>query len=263
MLAKCYPGIWWNRFINFVDYSRLRIEIKAHQLSWINWNTNRAWIRPRAPKSKLGLPRVTIELDKSLNQIFQGGLENIGYTSSNGPPWNCCKIRNQYLIGHMLGEQNGESTASQENTRIMKGFGFSIRAWRFLFDRRTLWAHSAASISNNIFRRANEAFSTHFTSHPHLSLLTLDEHKYHEKVNNKDGILAKQDENRKNIVHLESPTSVAKQKLRLDPKMNHSKGQTPSPLAQPLLEFERLVTNWRKVRWVNKMNLSFGLILIV
>ena len=71
--------------------------------------------------------------------------------------------------------------------------------------------------SQNFFRRANEAFSTHSTRHPHLSLLTLDEHKYHEKVNNKDGILAKQDENRKNIVHLESPTSVAKQKLRPDP----------------------------------------------
>ena len=55
------------------------------------------------PKSKLGLPRVTMELDKSVNQSFQGGLEKIIYMSSNGPPGNCCKIQNQYLIGHVLG----------------------------------------------------------------------------------------------------------------------------------------------------------------
>ena len=51
-----------------------------------------------------------MELDKSLNQSFQGGLEKIGYTSSNGPPENCCKIRNQYLIRQVLGGQNGGST---------------------------------------------------------------------------------------------------------------------------------------------------------
>ena len=62
------------------------------------------------PKSKLGLPRVTMELDKSLNQSPQGGLEKIGYTSGNGPLGNCCKIRNKYLIGHVLGRQNGGST---------------------------------------------------------------------------------------------------------------------------------------------------------
>ena len=62
------------------------------------------------PKSKLELPRVTTGLDKSLNQSLQGGLENIGYTSSNGPPGNCYKISNKYLIGHLLGEQNGGST---------------------------------------------------------------------------------------------------------------------------------------------------------
>ena len=44
-----------------------------------------------------------MELDKSLNQSPQGGLEKIGYTSSNGPPENCCKVSNKYLIGHVLG----------------------------------------------------------------------------------------------------------------------------------------------------------------
>ena len=44
------------------------------------------------PKSKLRLPRVTMELDKSLNQSPQGGLEKIGYTSNNEPPGNYCKI---------------------------------------------------------------------------------------------------------------------------------------------------------------------------
>ena len=53
-------------------------------------------------KFKLGLPRVTMELDKSLNQSPQGGLEKIGYISSNGPLENYCKIRDKYLIGHML-----------------------------------------------------------------------------------------------------------------------------------------------------------------
>ena len=47
------------------------------------------------PKSKLGVPRVTIELDKSLNQSFQCGLEKIGYMSSNGPPGNWCKVPNK------------------------------------------------------------------------------------------------------------------------------------------------------------------------
>ena len=64
------------------------------------------------PKSKLGLPRVTMELDKSLNQSPQGGLEKISYMSSNGPPGNCYKVRNKYLIGHVLGGQNGGSTTS-------------------------------------------------------------------------------------------------------------------------------------------------------
>ena len=54
------------------------------------------------PKSKLGLPRVTMELDESINQSPQGGLEKIGYTSSNEPPGNCCKVSNKYLIKHVL-----------------------------------------------------------------------------------------------------------------------------------------------------------------
>ena len=54
-------------------------------------------------KSKLGLLRVTMEFDKSFNQSLQGGLEKIGYTSSNGPPRNYCKVPDKYLIGHVLG----------------------------------------------------------------------------------------------------------------------------------------------------------------
>ena len=65
---------------------------------------------PNGPKSKLGLPRVTMELDKSLNQSSQGDLEKIGYTSSNGPPRNYCKIQDKYLIGHVLRGQNRGST---------------------------------------------------------------------------------------------------------------------------------------------------------
>ena len=55
------------------------------------------------PKSKIGLPIVIMELDKSFNQSHQGGLEKICYTSSNGPPENCCKVWNKYQIGHVLG----------------------------------------------------------------------------------------------------------------------------------------------------------------
>ena len=55
------------------------------------------------PKSKLGLPRVTIGLNELLNPGPRGGLKNIGHASSNGPPGNCYK-------GHMLGGQNKEST---------------------------------------------------------------------------------------------------------------------------------------------------------
>ena len=59
------------------------------------------------------VPRVTMGLGKSLNQNPQGGLEKIDYTSSSGPPGNYCKVSNKYLIGHMLGGQNGGSTTMQ------------------------------------------------------------------------------------------------------------------------------------------------------
>ena len=62
---------------------------------------------PNEPSVPLGLPRVTMGLDNSLNQSPQGGLEKIGYTSSNEPPGNCCKATNKCLIGHVLGGQNG------------------------------------------------------------------------------------------------------------------------------------------------------------
>ena len=55
------------------------------------------------PKSKLRLTRVTMGLNESLNQSPRDDLENIGYTTSNGPPGNCCK-------GHVLGGQNEGST---------------------------------------------------------------------------------------------------------------------------------------------------------
>ena len=61
-------------------------------------------------KSKLGLSRVTMELDKFLNRSPQGGLENIGYKSSNGPPGNYCKVPNKHIIGYVLVRQNGGST---------------------------------------------------------------------------------------------------------------------------------------------------------
>ena len=60
-------------------------------------------------------------LGKSLNQNLQGGLENIGYTSSNGPPGNCYKVSNKYLIGHVLEEQNEGSTLGQY---IQRGFWY-------------------------------------------------------------------------------------------------------------------------------------------
>ena len=65
----------------------------------------------KVPKFKLGLPRVTMGLNESLNQSSQGGLENIGYASSNGPSGNCCK-------GHVLRGQNGGST-------------IGLKVWRF------------------------------------------------------------------------------------------------------------------------------------
>ena len=40
---------------------------------------------PKVSKFKIGFPSVTMELDKSFNQSPHGGLEKIGYMSSNGP----------------------------------------------------------------------------------------------------------------------------------------------------------------------------------
>ena len=51
-----------------------------------------------------------MEPDKPFNQILQSGSENVSCTSSNGPPRNCCKIPDKYLIGHVLGGQNGGFT---------------------------------------------------------------------------------------------------------------------------------------------------------
>ena len=62
--------------------------------------------RKEKPKSKLGLLRVTMGLDESLNQSLQGGLEKISYMSSNGRPRNCCKVPNEHIIGHVLIRQN-------------------------------------------------------------------------------------------------------------------------------------------------------------
>ena len=62
------------------------------------------------PKAKLGLPRAIMGSDKSLNQSLQGGLKKKGYTSNNGPPGNCYKVPNKYLIKYVLGGQNGGST---------------------------------------------------------------------------------------------------------------------------------------------------------
>ena len=82
------------------------------------------------PKSKLGLPRFTTGLDKSLNQSPQGGLEKIDYTSSNGPPRNCCKVPDKYLIGHVLGEQNGGSTPIFE---FIRSFADFLTTWFFFW----------------------------------------------------------------------------------------------------------------------------------
>ena len=54
-------------------------------------------------------------LDKSLNQSSQSGLEKIDYTSSNGPPGNCCKVLNEHTIEHVLVGQNGGSTRALEH----------------------------------------------------------------------------------------------------------------------------------------------------
>ena len=42
------------------------------------------------PKSKLGLPRVTTGLDKSLNQSLRGGSKKVSSMSSYGPLRNYC-----------------------------------------------------------------------------------------------------------------------------------------------------------------------------
>ena len=52
------------------------------------------------PKSKLGLSRVTMGLDKSLNQSLRGDSKKVSSMSSYEPPRNYCKVLNKYLIGH-------------------------------------------------------------------------------------------------------------------------------------------------------------------
>ena len=59
-------------------------------------------------------------LNEPLNQSPRGGLEKIGYVSSNGPRENCCKVSNKYLIGHVLGGQNGGSTTCYYDTKYTR-----------------------------------------------------------------------------------------------------------------------------------------------
>ena len=63
-------------------------------------------VMPNGPKFKLGLPRVTTRLDKSLNQSLRGGSKKVSSMSSYGPPRNYYKVSNKYLIGHVIGGQN-------------------------------------------------------------------------------------------------------------------------------------------------------------
>ena len=42
----------------------------------------------KKPKSKLGLPKVIMGLDKSLNQSLRGNSKKVSSMSSNGPPRN-------------------------------------------------------------------------------------------------------------------------------------------------------------------------------
>lgn len=51
-----------------------------------------------------------VESDKPLNQSLQSDSEKIGHMSSNGLPWNCCKVLNEHIIGHVLEGQKGGST---------------------------------------------------------------------------------------------------------------------------------------------------------
>ena len=67
-------------------------------------------VMPNGHKSKLGLRRVTMGLDKSLNQSLRGGSKKVGTVSSYEPPRNYCKVSNKYLIRHVLGGQNWGST---------------------------------------------------------------------------------------------------------------------------------------------------------
>ena len=44
--------------------------------------------KEKKPKSKLGLPKVIMGLDKSLNQSLRGNSKKVSSMSSNGPPRN-------------------------------------------------------------------------------------------------------------------------------------------------------------------------------
>ena len=86
-------------------------------------------------------------IDKSLNQSPQGGLEKIGYTSSNGSSGNCCKIRDKYLIGHVLGGQNGGSTLEYLSTFHFVLRHFTIDTFMFFIlpklDHYILLSHTS------------------------------------------------------------------------------------------------------------------------
>ena len=58
------------------------------------------------PKSKLGLPSVTIRGQIIPQPKSLRWLRKVSSMSSYGPPRNYCKVSNKYLIGHVLRGQN-------------------------------------------------------------------------------------------------------------------------------------------------------------
>ena len=74
---------------------------------------------PRCPRMCLSILKVCLneELDKSLNQSFQGGLEKAGCVSSNELPENYCEVLKKHLR-HMLRGQNWGFTIRPQSCKL-------------------------------------------------------------------------------------------------------------------------------------------------
>ena len=139
------------------------------------------------------------------------------------------------------------------------GWGSQITASRFWAKRSVWWFISLAVILNSLFKRMNEAFSTHSTKRHLLPKPALAKTK---NVSNLVGliqqlILTGNGRSKPSLPGIFNEQLRQKSLFGCSIKPAHSPLTSTCPLAPPLFESRRLITNWRDEMRANMLKMSF------